>query len=87
MLVELPGPCGLGSNVSNWLGPPASHNTMMDFAGVPRGASSAARVRASATGVSQPIPLKPAAFSNVRRCRWLPLPQPIKDEEFIAGSE
>ncbi len=28
---------GMGSKVSSWLGPPCSHNMMIDLAGVPEG--------------------------------------------------
>src|SRR5262245_56849920 len=63
---------GCGSKVSSWLGPPAIHRTMIDWAcsgGVP--GFSAARARKWLTGVSHAAPARPAAPRNPRReRRW-----------------
>ena len=59
---------GLGSNVSNWLGPPPIQRTMTDFAGVR--SFSAARARAVPRGVSHDKPAAPAAARKPRRWKW-----------------
>src|SRR5262249_7699020 len=75
-----------GSNVSSWLGPPASHRTMTDLA---RGSLlfSASSASSWPRGVSHVRPATPAIFSNVRRekCSGPQQEQFLNSEDFIAS--
>src|SRR5438445_339342 len=58
---------GCGSNVSNWLGPPASQMRISDWAGWR--VRSACSARSWPSGVSQLMPASPASFRKARRNR------------------